>query len=82
MHFAFYKWTMIAKGVLNIPTLTILFLTGFVRNNLILQTGHIGYTWALHFGWMAIMFGCLHINLTTNMRVTDSVRFNTYLGKF
>jgi hypothetical protein len=80
MHFVFYKWTMIEKGIIGFTTLLTLFLVGFVRNNLILQTGHIGYSWALHFGWMVVMFGCLHVDLSTNLIVTEPVKFNTYLG--
>lgn len=53
---------------------------GFVKNFLIIQTGHIGYSWALHFGWIAIMFGSSHTYLKTNMYVTESESFNLYLG--
>ena len=51
-----------------------------MRNSLILQTGHIGYSWALHFGWMVVMFGSKHIDLNSNLRVTEPERFNLYLG--
>ena len=68
------------RGILEITTLLTLFFVGFVRNSLILWTGHIGYSWALHFGWMVIMFGSMHIDLTTNLRVTEPNRFNLYLG--
>ena len=78
IHFVFYKW--IFRDILGISTLTTLFLVGFVRNSLILQTGHIGYSWALHFGWMLVMFGSMHTDLNTNLRVTESERFNLYLG--
>ena len=80
MHFVFYKWIFRDRGILGISTLTTLFLVGFVRNSLILQTGHIGYSWALHFGWMIVMFGSMHIDLSTDLRVTELVRFNLYLG--
>ncbi len=80
IHFVFYKWLFRDRGILGVTTLTTLFLVGFVRNSLILQTGHIGYSWALHFGWMVVMFGSKHIDLNTNLRVTESERFNLYLG--
>jgi len=80
IHFVFYRWIFNDQGIIGISTLTTLFLVGFVRNSLILQTGHIGYSWALHFGWMVIMFGSMHIDLNTNLRVTEPERFNLYLG--
>ena len=80
IHFVFYKWMMRDRGILEITTLLTLFCVGFVRNSLILWTGHIGYSWALHFGWMVIMFGSMHIDLNTNLRVAEPNRFNLYLG--
>ncbi|MBU1013493.1 MAG: hypothetical protein KKG99_10845 [Bacteroidetes bacterium] len=80
IHFIFYKWFFDDKGLIGITTLISLFLIGFVRNNLILQTRHIAYSWALHFGWMAIMFGSMHIDMQTNLRVQEHERFNLYLG--
>jgi hypothetical protein len=80
IHFVFYKWIFNDRGILCISTLTTLFLIGFVRNSLILQTGHIGYSWALHFGWMVVMFGSIHIDLNTDLRLTELERFNNYLG--
>jgi hypothetical protein len=80
IHYVFYKWIFLDRGVLGIPALITLFLVGFVRNSLIIQTGHIGYSWALHFGWIAIMFGSNHTYLNTNMSVTEPERFNLYLG--
>lgn len=80
IHFVFYKWIFLDRGVIGISALITLFLVGFVRNSLIVQTGHIGYSWALHFGWIAIMFGSSHIYLNTNMSVTEPERFNLYLG--
>ncbi len=68
------------RAVIGISTLITLFLVGFVRNSLIIQTGHIGYSWALHFGWIAIMFGSSHTDLNTNMLVTEPEGFNLYLG--
>jgi len=80
IHFVFYMWVFNDRGVIGVTALITLFLVGFVRNSLILQTGHIGYSWALHFGWIVIMFGSMHVDLQNNMRVTEPDRFNLYLG--
>ena len=80
IHYIFYKWIFADRGVLGISTLITLFLVGFVRNSLIVQTGHIGFSWALHFGWIAIMFGSRHTSLNTNMYVSEHESFNLYLG--
>ena len=80
MHFVFYMWIFNDRGIISISTLTTLFLIGFVRNSLIFQTGHIGYSWSLHFGWMVVMFGSMHIELNTDEYVTEFERFNLYLG--
>ena len=80
IHFAFYKWIFIEKGIIECQTLFTLFLVGIVRNNLILVNKHIGYSWALHFGWMVILFGCLPIWVETDTVVTEPERFNIFLG--
>ena len=80
IHFVFYMWIFKDRGIIGVSTLTTLFLIGFVRNSLIFQTGHIGYSWALHFGWIVIMFGSMHIDLNSNVRMTEPERFNLYLG--
>jgi len=80
VHFVFYKWIFDDKGIISITTLVTLFLVGYVRNYLIITTKHIGYSWALHFGWMVIMFGCNHTQLNTIIELSESVRFNMYLG--
>jgi len=82
IHFVFYKWIFNDRGNLSFMTLATLFLVGFVRNSLILQTGHIGYSWALHFGWMAVMFGSNHMFLAENTNVAEYDRFNYYLGSY
>ncbi|MBN1184005.1 MAG: hypothetical protein JXB49_17055 [Bacteroidales bacterium] len=80
IHFVFYMWIFKDRGIIGVSTLATLFLVGFIRNSLILQTGHIGYSWALHFGWIVLMFGSMHIDLNSNLRVTEPERFNLYLG--
>jgi hypothetical protein len=80
LHFVFYRWVFADRGVLGISTLITLFLVGFARNSLILFTGHIGYSWALHFGWVAIMFGSSHTYSDSYMYISELDRFNIYLG--
>lgn len=80
VHYVFYRWVFTDRGTLSVITLALLFLIGLLRNNLIVQTGHIGYSWALHVGWMAVMFGCNHIFPDSNIRVTEPERLNIYIG--
>jgi hypothetical protein len=81
IHFVFYLWIFDDRGVLTVLTLVNLFLIGFIRNSLILFTGHIAFSWALHFGWIAVMFGSYHAFLD-GTRVPEPVRFNTYVGSW
>jgi hypothetical protein len=80
IHYIFYRWIFLEKGILLIPTLLTLFFIGILRNNLIIITKHIGFSWALHFSWMAIMFGSYHFYRSTNIALTEYQRFNLYLG--
>lgn len=80
VHYIAYRWVFLEKGIISMETLASLFFIGLVRNNLILITGHVGYSWALHFGWMAVMFGSDHIYTETGVAVSDYVKFNIYLG--
>jgi hypothetical protein len=80
IHFVFYKWIFLQKGIIAPETLVILFLVGFFRNNLILKFKHIGYSWALHFGWMAVMFGSYHFYYSSLIPLNEPERFNFYLG--
>jgi hypothetical protein len=80
VHYIAYRWIFIDKGIIGIEALSTLFLIGLIRNNLIIITGHIGYSWALHFGWMAVMFGSYHVYTETNLPVSEYMKFNIYLG--
>jgi len=82
MHYTFYRWIFQgdAQGVLSSMSLLSLFLVGVIRNNLILKFGHIGYSWALHFSWMAIMFGCSIYDQTSKVSLTQTERFNSLIG--
>ena len=80
VHYVFYKWIFLERGIIEIQTLTTLFLVGIVRNNLIIVNKHIGYSWALHFGWMVVLFGCLPEWVDSGKVVTEPDRFNLFLG--
>lgn len=80
IHYIFYKWIFDDRGVIGMMTLLTLFLIGFLRNSLILISGHIGYSWALHLGWIAVMFGSMHNYTASGERLSEPARFNLYLG--
>jgi len=80
LHYIFYRWIFLDFGILTLFTLVSLFLVGVIRNNLFLSTGHIGYSWAFHAGWVFIMFGFDHFRSSTEILVNESDRFNIYLG--
>jgi hypothetical protein len=80
VHYIFYRWLFKDNGIIGLAALLTLFFIGIVRNNLILITGHIGYSWALHCGWMVIMFGCFHYYKFTEVPLSEYERFNLYLG--
>lgn len=82
IHFLFFKWVFINTGNLNFLILLSLFCVGILRNNLILKTGHIGYSWAIHFGWVFPMLGCSHFNKIDKYYLTDLERFDIYLGDY
>ena len=82
VHFVFYKWIFLDRGFLGLSTLSTLFFVGFFRNNLILEFRHIGYSWAFHFGWMAMMFGNHHYFAASNTPLTELERFNLYIGSW
>jgi hypothetical protein len=79
-HLLLYKWYFKDKGFLETGTLLTLLFTVFVKNNLIVKAGHIGYAWALHFGWMAVMYGSLHVYNENGRVLNDLEKFNLYLG--
>ena len=82
MHYTFYRWIFQgeAQGVLSLMSLLSLFWVGIIRNNLILMFGHIGYSWALHFSWMAIMFGCSIYDPISKVTLSETERFNFLIG--
>ncbi len=70
IHFIFYQWIFDDRDTIHLFAVITLFLIAFVRNNLILSYGHIGYSWALHFGWIAIMLACHHLHTENQVRLT------------
>ena len=82
MHYIFYRWVFQgeARGILSYFTITTLFVIGVLRNNLILIAGHIGYSWAIHYSWMLIMFGCSIYLKENNILLTETERFNVFIG--
>lgn len=82
IHFIFFRWIFNNQGNIGLTALTSLFFTGIIRNNLILKTGHIAYSWALHFGWIYIMLGSSHYNYSSKIFLNDFERFDIYLGDY
>jgi hypothetical protein len=80
VHFVFFKWLFCNNGLIQPDTLAALFFVGTLRNNLIIRFRHIGYAWALHFGWIAIMLDSPQIAVKTSEWLTEIERFNLYLG--
>lgn len=82
LHYIFYRWVFLDSGILTPITLSSLLAVGIIRNNLILGTGHIGYSWALHAGWIFVMFGFIHTDILNDHILNESERFNLYLGAY
>lgn len=80
VHFISYKYVFLQTGLIKINTLIAIFFVGVIRNNLIIKYRHIGYSWALHFGWMAIMFGSYPYWNNSKLGLTEPERFNILLG--
>ncbi|MCD4769025.1 MAG: hypothetical protein K8R35_02515, partial [Bacteroidales bacterium] len=80
IHFVFYKWISYHTGLIETQSLITLFFVAIVRNNLIIVNRHIGYSWALHFGWIVVMLGSYPYWIDTNTGLTEPERFNMFLG--
>ena len=80
-HFLFFYFRITSYtnfGTLSILCLFSIFFVGIIRNNCILSTGHIGYAWAIHFGWNLIfMDSSFYIN---NRLINEPNLFNYVLG--
>lgn len=80
LHYLFYRWIFTDRGILSLLTLSSLTMVGILRNNLILATGHVGFSWALHVSWIAVMFGTFHYHTDSLEGLLEYERFNLYLG--
>lgn len=80
IHLVFFKWVFINRGDLGAITLLSLFAVGIFRNNLILKTGHVGFSWAIHFAWVYVMLGSQHLINVKEYYLSDFERFEMYLG--
>jgi hypothetical protein len=79
-HYIMYRWIFETYAVLSIITLLSLFFIGVLRNNLILKTRHIGYSWALHYCWINIMLGFYFYYNSTHYVLSEVDRFNIFIG--
>lgn len=78
-HFAFYGWFSREKETLEIAALASLFFIGVVRNNLIVRFNHIGYSWAIHFGFIVALLGAPKIWNASNTMIAEVETFNLFL---
>jgi len=63
-HLAFYGLRpegAVNMGLLGAPALAALFGIGVLRSNLILGCRHLGYAWAIHFGWNTIFLNSAYV---------------------
>ncbi len=79
-HYVFYRWLTQEKGSLELLSLAGLFLVGAIRNNLILRFNHIGFSWAVHFGFIVAMLGVPKVWRFSNTFVSEPQAFNLILG--
>lgn len=77
-HYLFYLLSPYQGSPLDAITLINIFLIGTVRYNLILKFNHIGYAWAVHYGWNYVMFGGEFYRNETLIREFDV--FNDFIG--
>lgn len=80
-HLVFYRVTPANKGDLAALSLLSLFLAGWIRNVLILHTGHILYAWALHLAWNLLFFpSFFYVKYTRYVVQSETLRINAVLG--
>ena len=81
MHQAMYRWSPAQSGMLlTMQTILTLFFVGILRNVLILKTGKIAYSWAIHLSVNLIFFQGYFINQTTEQFAEEPERFNIIFG--
>lgn len=80
MHQALYRFSPVQPGeLLTFITLISLFLVGLIRNFLILRTGKIIYSWAIHLSWNLMFFPNFIIQ-SNGEYASEPSRFNLILG--
>ena len=80
MHQALYRYSPVQPGeLLTLITLISLFLVGLIRNFLILRTGKIAYSWAIHLSWNLMFFQNFMIQ-SNGESASEPRRFNLILG--
>lgn len=79
-HFITFTYLFSKKDSLSLLTLFSLLLAGIIRNNAILSTGRIGYSFAIHFSWNLAVFGGRFVSGTTATNLGESRVFNLILG--
>lgn len=80
-HILFYSYFISSfnRGVLSVITIFSLLLVGIARNNLILCSNHIGYSWAIHLGWNVVFLGGSYDKGTAQL-MNEPELFNIFLG--
>ncbi len=78
-HYFTYRYVFIAEnGVLSYYALFSLFAVGVIRNNLILRTNNIAYSWMIHLAWNWVFFGGnYYIN---GLKLMQVEQFNIIFG--
>ncbi|KQC14342.1 MAG: hypothetical protein APR63_05755 [Desulfuromonas sp. SDB] len=83
MHQALYVFSsMQFKTSLTLLTLFSLFFVGVLRNVLILKTGKIVYSWALHLSFNFVFLPGFFINKSTGEIANEPQRFNIVFGNY
>lgn len=84
IHYVFYKWIFADwnRGNIQILTLLALFSVGILRNNLILLKRNIGFAWAIHFGFMAVLYGSVFFNTLEKRSLKEVEKLNYFIGNY
>jgi hypothetical protein len=79
-HFGLSWLALSQMPLMAVTTLLALILLNFTRNNLILLTGHVGFSWALHFGIMVTLFSCTFTVSTTGALLSEANLSDIFFG--
>jgi hypothetical protein len=81
MHQALYKWSPVQPGtLLTTGTIFTLFSVGVLRNVLILKTGKIVYSWAVHLSFNLIFFAGFYVHNVNQSFASEPEKFNIVFG--